>query len=939
MKKLALLVAFCGIFATSILAQQGTIKGTLIDKKLNEPLMIATVAIKQNTSLIGGTQTDFDGNFSIRIDEGTYSIEFSYIGYQTFIVNDVEVKSGEEVVLTAALEEEGIEMAEIVISAKGGRQNANVLLLERKKAGLIIESIGAKQLAAAGASDVADGLKKVPGLSIQGSKFLVVRGLSERYNSSTLNGFVVASPNPDKRVLPYDIFPTNVIENLSISKSFNPNFYANFSGASVDIVTRDYPNQRTITFGIGTSMNTQSTFQDFNADPEGANDILGYNTSRVLPSLVTDAYADGAGRFISRGKESQINESNFFNTKFDPTVSTAGLNQAYNFSYGDRIINKNDNSKEIGVQFNVNYGNNYNNDFGQLRVFNAQGFALRDFDYNTDVHSTNLSSIANFTYKMGRGNQISFKNLYTHLSDNSVLETWGYYNDIEPNEAYSRRMTYKDYTLRTHQLIGEHSFGKSMIDWGLSYSKADAAEPDRRQLAFIYTPENRESNEYRINRVDLSESHRFFTDMDDNDLSGKAQYKYLFNAEPTKNYIVGGIDARYKFRDFQLRQYNLGLENLGSSSTRYDIYNMDNLLGTGSINDGNYYVDEATLPQDAFDANLLIAAPYVFGNYSINDFGITAGLRAEYATQNINYTLNGFKDLTNTIEGLDLFPSIIANYNITNEHQAKFSVSRTVSRPDFRELAPFEYRESFGSFRTTGNPDLQNGYNYNVDLRYEYFPSKNVVAGELLAVTLFGKYLDNPIIPTIELGSNPVKSYANAIDGYAAGIELELRKSLGFIVDNLFFNFNSTVLKTSVNADPSVSNQTSSVRTLIGASPYLINADLTYKYQNAAFNTLLLSVSYNTYGKRLAGLGALGAGDIFEMPVNTLNTTASYAFGKGNAWRVRLAARNILNAKFITQQELLEAQADGTYSVIDNVILNEYTTGINFSLGLTYTIK
>jgi hypothetical protein len=378
---------------------------------------------------------------------------------------------------------------------------------------------------------------------------------------------------------------------------------------------------------------------------------------------------------------------------------------------------------------------------------------------------------------------------------------------------------------------------------------------------------------------------------------------------------------------------------LGSSSTRYDIYNMDNLLGTGSINDGNYYVDEATLPQDAFDANLLIAAPYVFGNYSINDFGITAGLRAEYATQNINYTLNGFKDLTNTIEGLDLFPSIIANYNITNEHQAKFSVSRTVSRPDFRELAPFEYRESFGSFRTTGNPDLQNGYNYNVDLRYEYFPSKNVVAGELLAVTLFGKYLDNPIIPTIELGSNPVKSYANAIDGYAAGIELELRKSLGFIVDNLFFNFNSTVLKTSVNADPSVSNQTSSVRTLIGASPYLINADLTYKYQNAAFNTLLLSVSYNTYGKRLAGLGALGAGDIFEMPVNTLNTTASYAFGKGNAWRVRLAARNILNAKFITQQELLEAQADGTYSVIDNVILNEYTTGINFSLGLTYTIK
>ena len=942
MKKLALLFVLIGLGSFSIFAQQGTIKGTLIDKKLSEPLMFATVAIKQGTSLITGTQTDLDGNFSIKTDAGIYSVEFSFIGYQTFTVNDIEVKTDEEIVLTAALQEAGIEMAEVVISAKKNRQNANVLLLERKKAGLIIESIGAKQLAAAGASDVADGLKKVPGLSIQGSKFLVVRGLSERYNNSTLNGFAVASPNPDKRVLPYDIFSTSIIDNLSVSKSFNPNFYANFSGASVDIVTRDYPNQRTISLGIGTSMNTQSTFKDFKSDPESANDVLGYNTSRVMPSLITDVYADETGRFRSIGRENQINESNFFTTKFDPTTSTAALNQSYSFNYGDRIISKDNQQKEFGVQFNVNYGNSYNNSFGQLRLINAQGTPLRDFDFNNDTYSTNVSSIANFTYKIGRGNQISFKNLYTHLSDNSVLETWGYYNDIDPNRAYSRRMTYKDYALRTHQLIGEHSFGKSLVNWGASYSKADAAEPDRRQLAFIYSDENRESNEYRINRVDIAETHRFFTDMDDNDASAKAQYKYLFNTDLTKNYITAGVDTRYKFRDFQLRQYNLGLENLSAATTRYDIYGMDEFLGFDAITDDGYIVDEATLPQDAYNANLMIAAPYIFGNYSINNFGFTAGLRAEYANQDINYTINGFSDLQNNITGLDLFPSVITNYNITEDHLLKLSMSRTISRPDFRELAPFEYRESYGSFRTTGNPELQNGYNYNVDLRYEFIPSSNTRAGELIAITAFGKYLNNPIIPTIELGSNPVKSYANAIDGYAIGAELEFRKSLGFITagfDNLYFNFNSTVLQTSVNVDSSVSNQTSSIRNLIGASPYLINADLTYKYQNEAFNTLLVSISYNTYGRRLAGLGALGAGDIFEMPVNTLNATANYAFGKDNAWSVHLAARNILNAKFITQQELLEAQTDGTYSVIDNVTLNEFTTGVNVSLGLTYTIK
>ena len=938
MKKLALLIAICGLSFSSIFAQKGIIKGTLQDKKLNEPIMFANVAVKQNGTLITGTQTDYDGNFTININEGTYSVEFSYIGYQNFTVNDVDVKNDEEIVLTAAMKESGgIDMAEVVVSVKANRQNANVLLLERKKSGLILESIGAKQLAASGASDVADGLKKVPGLSIQGSKFLVVRGLSERYNNSTLNGFSVASPNPDKRVLPYDIFPTSVIENLTVSKSFSPEFYANFSGASVDIVTRDYPNEKTITFGIGTSMNTQSTFRDFKSDPERANDIMGYNTSRELPSLISDFYADGGGRFRSNGREGQVNETNFFNTKFDPTVKSAPLNQTYNFSYGDRIIVDSTKRSELGVQFNVNYGDSYNNNFGQLRLINAQGTSLRDFEFNSDVYSTNLSAIANITYKINKDNYIAFKNLYTHLSDNSVLETWGYYNDIAPNLAYSRRMTYKDYSLRTHQVIAKHTFGNSVVDWGASYSKADAAEPDRRQLAFVYSEDELLSNTYRINRVDLSESHRFFTDMDDNDASVKGQYKYLFTNESEKNFISGGIDGRYKMRDFGLRQYNLGLDNLGGASDRYDIYAMDDLLSIEGVTGGSYNVDESTLPQDAYNATLMIIAPYVMGNYSTGNLGLTAGVRAEYAEQHIDYTLNGFKDLRNSITGLDLFPSVTANYNITEDHIAKLSMSRTVSRPDFRELAPFEYRENYGSFRTTGNPDLQNGYNYNVDLRYEFIPSANTRAGELIAVTFFGKYLQNPIVPTIELGSNPVKSYVNAISGYAAGAELEFRKNLGFIAsafDNLYFNFNSTILQTSVEVDPSVSNQTSNVRNLIGASPYLINADLTYKYQAGNFNTLLLSISYNTYGRRLAGLGALGSGDIFEMPVNTLNATANYAFGKANAWGVKLTARNILNAKFTTQQELLDGG-----NIVDNVTLNEYTTGVNLALGLTYKIR
>jgi len=744
MKHLLYLTVFLFLGINVASAQQGTIKGTLKDEKTSEPIMFANVAIKQGESVITGAQTDYDGNYSVSVSKGTYTVEFTFLGYQTFIVNDVTVNPDEEVVLTAAMKEEGIDIGvEVVVSVKANRQNANVLLLERKKSGLILESIGAKQLAASGASDVADGLKKVPGLSIQGSKFLVVRGLSERYNNSTLNGFPVASPNPDKRVLPYDIFPTSVIENLSVSKSFNPDFYANFSGASVDIVTRDYPNERTITFGITGSMNTQSTFQDFKLDGEKTNDVLGYNTSREIPSIIEEFYETSNGRFNSNGKA--ITESNFFATKFDPTDVTAPINQSYSFSYGDRIVLDESKRRELGVQFNANYGNSYNNDFGQIRLINAQGTTLRDFDYNNDVYSTNLSSVANVTLKLDKDNSISFKNLYTHLSDNSIIETEGYYNDFDPDSSYVRRTTYKDYALRTHQLLGKHKRGNSVFDWGVSYSKADAAEPDRRQVAFFYDDESNDSEVFRFDRINSAETHRFFTDMNDNDGSIKLQYKYVFDTDgefnPNQNFITGGLNGRYKVRDFGLRKYNYDLSALGSSADRYDIYGVDDILTIDALTSNGFRIMEDFQPQNNYDANLLVVAPYAFGNYSSGKLGITLGIRAEYANQVIDYT-DGTNDLESAIEGTDLFPSLITKYDISESSTLKLSATRTVSRPDFRELAPFEYQENFGAFRTKGNPDLQNGFNSNLDLRYEFIPKSNTRAGELIAVTAFYKYIE-----------------------------------------------------------------------------------------------------------------------------------------------------------------------------------------------------
>ncbi len=935
MKRAISFVIFTLIY-TSTFAQNGTIKGIVKDKSTFESIFGANVLIVDSAI---GAPSGIDGDFQFEVAPGIYKLRVSYIGYAPFTIEELEIVAEEEVNLTIQLEANDIGLEEIVVVAKANREIASILTIQRKKSDLFLQNIGARELSRVGAGDAAEGLKKVAGLAVQGSRFLVVRGLGDRYNSSTLNGMPVASPNPDRRVLPFDIFPSNVIQNISVVKSFTPSSYGNFSGAAVDIATKDYPGERFLNIGFSASANTQSTFKDFSFDNSQQHDSFGFNKTRKTPRRVLEQDINPNINVFDTDKGGEYTDSNFFNTKFDPVQRTAPVNSSYNVTYGDFMPIGDGEDKGLGIVLNTNFGEGFNFQNGRISaVQNPQGDFRNDFQFDEYNYSTNVSGIANLTFKWTENHEIRFNNLYTHLSENSVLETWGSFFDAPgDNDVYSRRIAYKDYELLANQAIGEHKLMRQRltINWGASISKANANEPDRRQLAFLYDPEDLETFNYRLNVQDRAENHRLFTNLKDEESAASLAAKYSFKQDDEGLDLLTlrlGVDYRTKTRNYFLRQFNYGLGG-GAFNNSFDIYAIDDFININALNNRDYNINEGTQVQDTYSAELEIIAPFIDVKFDAipNKLSLNLGLRIEDATQFINYTDPvTTQPIRSTIKETEFFPSVIAKYNISEDKIGRLSFSRTISRPDFRELALFEYRENFGAFRTVGNPSLENGINYNIDLRFE----KISQGGNLIAVGAFAKVLDNPIVQTVVAGSNPLKSFANGDQATVVGMELEVRQNLGLwaeSLNNFSLNSNLSILESKIKIGDA-GTASNSTRRLEGASPFLLNTDVTY----TNFTTNMdyeFTLAYNVFGRRLSNIGALGLGDIFELPVNTLNFNASTSFGKDQQFKAQFYVKNILNSSFRIEQELLE-----NGDVERKEKLNSFKKGVTLGLGLSYTI-
>ena len=870
----------------------GNIKGTVLDKQTKEPLTGATIQI---TGTAQGVVADIDGNYTLNVNDGTYTITVRYIGYKDILLNSIKVKA--ETLLNFEMESDAQALGEVSVVAKKNLEGERALQMERQKATLAIENLGAKEMSIKGISNVEEGVKKITGISIASAGQLIVRGLGDRYSTTTLNGLPIASPNPDNKLIPLDIFPASTVQNITVSKVYDASAFADYSGAHIDISTKENVGSDflSISFNAGGKFNTLG--KDFyRMDRDGSL----FKTPSLDQKLIDMSLTDF---------EEYARHNRLFNTSFQVSKKTALPEFGGNIGFGKRFTLG---GNEVSVLGSIGVSNDLQTmDNASIRTLEATGNTLNEFNYDSYSNELKIAALGNLGYSFRTSDHIGYTFFYARNAIDTYMRREGV--DYEDHHLIGSNNVTHIYSLQNHQVNGKHHFGKQWdLNWSGSYSKTSSDEPDRRQVMFI-----REDDQIKLFKLNRQETMRYFGSLNEDEWVGDLTASYRFG---DNNKLQAGFTYKDKNRDYMGTRFYYNLNKLNPTIT--DIYDTDSFLNMENVENGSITIDRKKQPKDSYTAGNSIYAGYIATEYyPIAPLLVNLGVRYEISKQWVDYYTDGGKAERSELNKNDLFPSLNMKYQMNEKNSLRFAFSRTVTRPSFIEMAPFLYQESYGSAQIRGNADLQNGYNYNIDLRYELF-EKN---GDMLSITAYYKHLKAPIerVQTLS-GGSAVHSFRNADNGMATGVEIEFRKE---IVKDLRFGVNGSYMYTNVKL-PEGGAYTNSQRALQGASPYLANADLTYSPAFSNDRQLSVALLYNLQGPRIHSVGISGLGDIKQQPVHTLNFTGSYRFNRRFA--VKLQVNDLLNQDILFKQEVPTTG--------DKVEVERFRKGTGFEVGFSYDL-
>ena len=877
---------------STMTAMAGNIKGTVLDKQTKEPLTGATIQI---TGTAQGVVADIDGNYTLNVNDGTYTITVRYIGYKDILLNSIKVKA--ETLLNFEMESDAQALGEVSVVAKKNLEGERALQMERQKATLAIENLGAKEMSIKGISNVEEGVKKITGISIASAGQLIVRGLGDRYSTTTLNGLPIASPNPDNKLIPLDIFPASTVQNITVSKVYDASAFADYSGAHIDISTKENVGSDflSINFNAGGKFNTLG--KDFyRMDRDGSL----FKTPSLDQKLIDMSLTDF---------EEYARHNRLFNTSFQVSKKTALPEFGGNIGFGKRFTLG---GNEVSVLGSIGVSNDLQTmDNASIRTLEATGNTLNEFNYNSYSNELKIAALGNLGYSFRTSDHIGYTFFYARNAIDTYMRREGV--DYEDHHLIGSNNVTHIYSLQNHQVNGKHYFGKQWdLNWSGSYSKTSSDEPDRRQVMFI-----REDDQIKLFKLNRQETMRYFGSLNEDEWVGDLTASYRFG---DNNKLQAGFTYKDKNRDYMGTRFYYNLNKLNPTIT--DIYDTDSFLNMENVENGSITIDRKKQPKDSYTAGNSIYAGYIATEYyPVAPLLVNLGVRYEISKQWVDYYTDGGKAERSELNKNDLFPSLNMKYQMNEKNSLRFAFSRTVTRPSFIEMAPFLYQESYGSAQIRGNADLQNGYNYNIDLRYELF-EKN---GDMLSITAYYKHLKAPIerVQTLS-GGSAVHSFRNADNGMATGVEIEFRKE---IVKDLRFGVNGSYMYTNVKL-PEGGAYTNSQRALQGASPYLANADLTYSPAFSNDRQLSVALLYNLQGPRIHSVGISGLGDIKQQPVHTLNFTGSYRFNRRFA--VKLQVNDLLNQDILFKQEVPTTG--------DKVEVERFRKGTGFEVGFSYDL-
>lgn len=960
---------FTALIFTSVVFGQAVVSGSVTDSNTVEPIPYAKVKVEGQNK---GALTDFDGLFKLQLDAGNYVLIFTEGEYLEKRI-EVSVQDGvdQEINVLLTSKVQNIKTVKVVGVKKAAPTSVAANDKKRADAAVATDGMTKEQMQAAGDGSAGSAIARVPGVSVQGGKFVFVRGLGDRYTKTILNGVQIPGLDPDRNTVQLDVFPTAVIDNITVYKSFTPDMSADIAGGLVDVITKDFPSKQEMKVNFGTGYNSVATFnQNFIGYDGGKLDYLGADDgTRKLPFVPITAIPDPTKGEM---KTEQITRS--FTDVMGVSQKTALLNHNYGFSTGNQFKNI---LKKEKIDYGFNFALNYKNvntlyedaTFGNYRK--EQEFdqnELKLFQLRSGVIAQNdvlWTMLFGNSLKFDRYNRMNMILFHTQNGQSTASTSRTVIQEGNDGVLVQENLQYTQRRITNLNINGSHRFKNNeamKMTWKLSPTVSKISDPDWRSSIFEEYVDDNGEVAYRFEPSVGSEMRRIFREMNEQSLDARMDFEYGFRvwSDSLKSTLKYGVSGLAKQRSFDVYDYVFNIRKMEATTANPDYYFQEENLWTVESDSGLYATGQLE------KANIFDGRQYIMGAYVMNElpisknFNATYGVRMEKA-QNYytGYDANTQEDINNlkVLDNLNILPSANFVYKIkeqatdsTDRRRTNFraSYAQTVARPSFREKSTVSILDPISGRRFNGNIDLKATNIHNLDFRWEYFYGRT----ELLSASVFYKKFINPIeIATFEVAPNEVQPVnAGVADVY--GLELEARKAIGFKREsqehlNLMVGANYNYIISRVDMDQVVLNNggveeserevreqfaregetIGKYRTMYGQSPYAVNAFLTFSNTAKGFS---FNASYNVQGKRLAVIGIGQIPDVFELPFQSLNLRAAMAFGEEKKWSASVSGKNLLMA---TRQQVFQS-----FQAQDQVYYS-YNPGMTLTASIAYKIK
>lgn len=890
---------------------RGRIVGRVVDAQTGDGIANVTVEIVDAGI---GTLSGVDGRYMITgAPAGPVALRAQSIGYGTKTITDLTVPAGSTIEQNVTLEQAALELMAIEVSAAAERGSVARALNEQRNASSIVNAITAEQMAKSPDGDAAAAMQRVSGVTVQDGKYIFVRGLGERYTTTSLNGARIPSPEPERKVVPLDLFPSGLLQTITTTKTFTPDQAGDFSGGRVDIRTREFPSERQLTLSAGAGFNDRVTGATILAAPlEGAEWFGIAGTQRSLPQSI-----ESAGNFTSGVSQNEFNRMvNDFRNAWSADRRTGRGSSSFGASLGgtDALLGQ---SISYLLSGTYSYGEEVRDNEVRARALAGSAGATHEvdrFNGSTGRSSVLWGGLASMSSLLGQHTRAFFNGTFNRTADDEARFEIGSSENHGDMPMQVQRLRFVERSVFSAQAGAEHHLGRHILDWSATASGVRRYEPDRSELVYAQTEPGQP---FRWFSAVSEGAVRTFGDLDESAREGALNYRvHLGGAGEGTSLKVGGL-YRSTDRAAVNRAFSISATRLPVSALELA---PEQIFDGRFTADGHGYMRVSPLAQGgSYAAAEQLAAGYAMLNVAIGDrLRVVGGARLERSELQLHAQSTLGTELSEVSRSYtDVLPSLSLNYSLTDAQNLRVSVSQTLARPEYRELADVQYREVLGGENVRGNPDLERTLIRNADIRWEWYPEP----GGVLSLGAFAKHFEAPIERVYRATSGTsVVTFVNADGAENLGVELEARKQLGFIADpleSMTMFTNLTLMNSSIDIARSASSQTNTTRRMVGQAPYVANLGVTWAPEWRSTSATLL---YNVVGERIVSAGEVPLPDVVERPRHILDLSLrTTVLGTVS---LKLDAKNLLDARY----ELIQG----------NVTRESYRSGRSYSFGLSW---